>query len=283
MFKQNFEKSSELLNLDRVYQKVENIIKDDRIDIDGFQDLYGEGQVKRDKEYVEKMNGKFDQESNYKDKENKKIATIFEGIIGEQAELSEWLGSDINTIFATEYDDIVNGIDIIAEFSENKTEFSHLGLAVDATYSNQFSEKILKIKENIKKGKLATIKYFESSDMDFKGQLSQIPRVVIASDFKTVIELVELWDTGKKEDLANHPIQFQILEQIIMQLKTFKEYAQKIEFVQNVDSDRMIKKFELFIDIFDNIYKNRQKNVVDDNRRDGSTDKIKMYLNQFFK
>ncbi len=278
-----FDKPVDFLNLDKIYNKAKETIDRDRIDTKEFEDLYGEEQVKRDNEYVRKMERKFDSSGNQKEKDAKKIATIFEAILGEQIELSEWFGSDICTMATTKFDDIVNGVDVIAEFSENKTEFAHLGLAVDATYSADFDSKFLKIKENINKGKLATIKYFNSSDMDFIGQLSQVPRVIIAADAKTVTELIELWDTDKKQDLAKHPIQFQILEQIILQLKVFKDYIQSIKYNKEVDNDRIIKKFEIFIEIFEMIYKNRQENITDSGKRDGTLDKIQSYLDMYFK
>ena len=94
--------------------------------------------VQKDKEYVSRMEERFAQEkAQHPEKERiDKIAAIFEYIFYQEAESSEWLGGQVETIKTSKYDDFKNGVDLVAEFKESETSASHLGLAIDVTTSD---------------------------------------------------------------------------------------------------------------------------------------------------
>lgn len=273
----NYERQTDLmiekLNLDKIHKEAVELLKNNEIDPNKFTDLYGPENVENDKNYVKKMEERFKKPEQ---EDVDKLATILEAIIYEHAELSEWLGPNTETIKTSRYDDIRNGIDLIAEFIENEKSAFHLGLAVDATLSSdKINEKIKRIKEEIDKGKLARIKYFRSDFLGIRGELSNLPRIIIAADAKTINELSELWSEGRMKELGKHQIQFQILEEIILQLETFKNYAEK----KKLSNIALI--YQKLLKMVKDIYQKKQKNVEDFGERDSMLSVIKANLSNF--
>ena len=159
------------------------------------------------------------------------------------------MGQDVFILETSEFDDIRAGIDAVVEILRGGA-FSHLGLAIDVTYGKQQIEKKLeRIRNEIDYYDLPRVKYFISQGGDFKGELGNIPRVVIAVSRKQINELASLWlnidflrkrvhadKAGKTANLrarlrelqtklVNHPLQIEVLAQIELQLETFANYA----------------------------------------------------------
>lgn len=221
----------ESLTIDQAYARAEQTLAKDAIKPEQFADLYSDENVAQDKAYVDEMERKFEETNEPEQKEVQKLATILEAIIHEHAELSDWLGPDAHTIKPSRYDDIKNGVDSVVEFQESESSASHLALAIDATFSPDVQKKFERIKNEIDRGELARVKYFASEHLGVRGELAKIPRVVIGADAKTVRELAELWLERDNRALARHPVQFQIIEEIVAQLDAFHDYAtQKKQF-----------------------------------------------------
>ncbi|MCA9364038.1 hypothetical protein KC727_02365 [Candidatus Kaiserbacteria bacterium] len=157
--------------------------------------------------------------------ETKKTARVLEAIIHEYGELGDWFGENATTIKTSEYDDYVNGVDLVVELSDD--DFSHhLALAVDVTFgSKHVHKKFQKIKEEIDAEKLAEVKYFESHG--FRGTLKQVPRIVVGAECDTVRQLAALWNSGDKAALAGHEIRNILQAEIATELETFLAYAEK--------------------------------------------------------
>lgn len=270
-----FFKENQADNLEGAYEKAENFLDENRIDMQDFRKLYGDENVDNDAKHVSDLKQKMAEDNTPEEIEAKKLATIFEVIISEQAELSDWLGPNATTYITTEYDDIVNKVDTIVEITDEEKAASHLGLAIDATYSNLLLEKFRSIKDNISKGKLATIKYFESPSMDFKGKLNKVPRVIVSADPETIKNLIKLWENGDKKALAEHPIQFQILEEILVQLDAFEIYAKKI------GKPEIASKFRKMTTVINKIFTDKSDSIEDTGIRDGSLEKIIYYADKF--
>jgi hypothetical protein len=218
---------AERKEVDAVYKKaVERLAASGSIDPDDF-DNYDPMIINEDLKYVEEMEKRFDKDKTPESEQAQKLATVLEAILHDQIELNDWLGPDVMTRKASKYDDYKNGIDSIAEFHQ-ETGVQHLALAMDVTYSVHGNVKLKRIKEDIDRGQLSTVKYFESSDGSFRGSLSQVPRVVIGVDATEIKNLAELWVKRKNKELAVHPVQIKILEEVEMQLRAFQAYAVKI-------------------------------------------------------
>jgi len=274
MFKKMDEKGVKAELDQKVIDKAEKIIKDAETNPEDFRDLYGNTNVDRDTAYVKEMEQRFKKEDDPNDKEILNLATVFEAILYDQGEQSNWLGSKVTTVKTARYDDIKNHVDMIAEFEEDRSA-SHLGLAIDATSSTHEESKFKCIKKEIDTGKLTQVKYFKSENIGFRGQLFNIPRVVIGVEAKTVRELSRLWLEGKNKELGAHPVQFQILEEILIQLETFERYA------KSVKRDKAAMVYKKAKEQIAGIYREKLNGREDRSERDSVFEEIKREMELF--
>ncbi len=265
-----------LMNLDGSYQQAEKELNQYRISEEDFVDIYTQDMVDKDTEKASQLRNKFSKRNTPEEERAKKFATIFESILNVQAELGNWLGSETMITPTSLYDDYINHVDMIVEIEQEEFVSSHIGLAIDATFSNNLEKKFIEIKEGITVGKMAEIKYFKSSNGDFKGKLSNIPRAVITADVETIKELLELQAAKNKDALNNHWIQFQILEQLMTQINFFQEYAEKCQ------QEALVKKLKITHAIISKIYKERVAAIDDFGKRDSANDNILQHLKMFF-
>ena len=223
--KNKFEHSSYEENvLAQAYERALSGRGQEQIDMERFVDDYGAENVAGDRQRVSDLEAKFEAEMTPEIREAIRLGTILEAIVVEQTELNEWFGPDVRTRKASRFDDVVNGVDAIAEI-EREHSTSHLALAVDVTYGVLLQKKFDRIRHEIDDGTLATVKYFENTDETFRGRLRKVPRVVLGVEKQKVVELAELWTSGKQKELAVHPAQLQLLDEILVQLRSFAEYA----------------------------------------------------------
>ena len=273
----DFFKEEHLQNLEqgKAYKKAERVIKDNEVQINDFRKLYGDDNIDRDEKYVAEMEEEFKKGSSLESKKINELATVLEAIIFEQSEQNEWLGSDAQTIKTSRYDDIKNGVDMIVEFIQEDESAAHLGMAIDATFNSDTEAKFKRIKAEIDEGKLAEVKYFESDNIHFKGKLKMLPRIVVGADFKTVSELSELWLEGNNKALAEHQIQFQVLEEIIMQLRAFKTYA------EGAGQQKITGVYKRALNIILPVYREKAKKMKDNRERDSVFLDIEKNLEMF--
>jgi hypothetical protein len=200
------------------------------IDPKKFKD-YDQSAVLADIQAVEDTKKKF--KDTPEEVERKKLSDATEHLIQDQIETNDWFGPDVIMIASSEYDDIFNGFDAFVEFQDA----SHLGLALDFTYSAAPEKKFDRIKKEIDRGIPPSAKYFESEHI--VGRLKSVARCVIEVDRPVVDEIMakelrlqHYKSTGDREnirkvrkDLESHPLQLYLLEQLLYQLKVFKQYA----------------------------------------------------------
>ena len=218
--------------LDRAHERAQKILGENVIDQRSFGGLYPQAEIDRDLATVRRFENKFQEESTLQEREDKKLATIFEAIFHDGLTRGRWLGEDVNAIKPSRFDDIVNKVDSIVEFQkgvaverEDKSA-SYLALAMDVTFGSHVEEKLRRIKNvEIGEGKLTQIKYFESRYLGGQLELSGVPRVVVGADRETVKGLVEVWLSGDEKALEAHPLRAMVLEEIRMQLEAFEAYA----------------------------------------------------------
>lgn len=157
----------------------------------------------------------------------KMLADTLEGII---LNVKSWFGPTSNIYPTTRYDDYFNGVDLVAERTQGGAS-NHNGFALDITYAgyNAIHKKINRIVERLKKGEMGRVAFFKSNDGRYKGQLNQIPLVVIGVDGNTMRGLVNMFAENQDEDIENHQVQFQITEQVLMQCDFFIKLAETLE------------------------------------------------------
>lgn len=187
--------------------------------------------VQADIEFVQKMEERFAEESGRLSPEVKrlqKLAKIFEAIIFQHAEQSNWFGESATTLETSRYDDIVNKVDAIVEFQEGESSASHLAVAMDVTIAEHFGAKFDHVKQGIDEGKLTEVKYFASDFLNIRGRKSKVPHVIIGVDRKTLYDVIDAWMKGDNRRLADHPVQIKILEEIRVQLRAYQKYAEQV-------------------------------------------------------
>jgi len=258
----NIEREISKKQLDAVYEKADGKIKDEQINPDDFADIVGKEKISKDKKYVENMESVFAKEADPNQEESRKLATILEAVLHEHSELSEWLGPNSFTAKASRYDDIKNGVDTIAEFEDEDSGKIEV-LAIDITTSQDLSKKIGRIKKEIESGEMAKIDYFSSQHTDTRQSLKNIPRIIIGADKRTVSEIGNLWVKGENNALGEHNIQFQIIEEMILQCVKFKEYAEKF------GKSDIASKYQKLNEILRKVYDEKKSGgVEDDHERD---------------
>jgi len=267
-------------DIDLIYRKIAlPSLEKLRPSFSEFKDIYPPQEIQKDEEKVKELQKKFKQRETPEEEKINKIATIFEAVFGEGAEQHNWLGETVIMLPTSLYDDFKNGVDCVAEFQEeiedkeaNETlnKIVWAALNIDVTTSQECWRKFERIKEEIEKGKLAYVKYFRSEHTDYKGILKNIPKVVIAVQPNTVMELAELWamrkEKGKEAEathrLETHPIQFQVLEEILFQVRAFASFAEKHQKQEIAQKYREIER------IINKIYLNKKSVLRDTQQRD---------------
>jgi hypothetical protein len=270
-----FEHIDEKIDIEKAGRRAEEVLARDAIKPHDFIKLYGQENVHTDEEWVRKREAEIAATSTPETQEALALSRVFEAIIHLHAELSDWFGPRAHTIRASRYDDLKNGVDEIMECQLGRGAAAHLALAIDVTFSPNIRDKFERIREEIDRGELATVKYFHSEYMHFRGQLSNVPRVIIGADCRTVKELADLWLNDKKRKLGEHQIQFQILEEILSQLKTFRAYAEQRGKTDLVDI------YERAEGLVVKIWEQKRKALEDNGLRDNVFASIKDYLKEF--
>lgn len=197
-----------------------------------FKDDYSVGETERDKNLSKRLRKrlKSELENNKTLREFYKDSFVFETILFEHIELSEWLGAEAETILPSDYDDIVNGIDVIVRFdTDESVDSEYLGVAVDVTSSedgDSLQKKFEKIKDLIENGRLSRLKHFKARGSEEPGL--DVPRVIVGTDHANLDNLKEKWLSGDKKALALDSFQFKMLYMMRAQLRSFRNYSKAL-------------------------------------------------------
>lgn len=191
------------------------------------QNGYTEESVTAELDRVNGYKERWDSENSEELQKQKKISDILEGIIVDQFSGS-WLSKKAEGHYTSEVDDVLRGVDVIAELKEDE-DSHYLGFAIDVTMAKDPSvldQKLAKNWRDVETGKFPEIKYFEDADGN-KQSLSPV-RVLIAVNPIFARELIRLEYLNKKDLLAGHKFQSHLIFQIKEQLEAYYRYAQEI-------------------------------------------------------
>ncbi|MCL5410254.1 MAG: hypothetical protein M1324_00135 [Patescibacteria group bacterium] len=221
------------MNDKKAYAMAAESLEKDAIKEEDFAYLYGEENVRRDLEKVAAAESDFKQRETPESEQLKRYSTIFEWIVNERVELSDYFGSNAFTRRASHYDDLMNGVDTILEFRndpEESKQASYLTLGIDDTFSTRpevQEKKLRRIKSKIDSGKLTQVKYFSSDYMNFRGELKNVPLIVLGTELRTVAQLRDLMLSRDNKILDSHPIQHLLLQEAKLETDTFSGYAER--------------------------------------------------------
>lgn len=226
------------------FKKYLKLLDEYRLGYDDFKDIYSPEEIRNDKNKVEKS------------KLGKNEATIrgelFEGILIEQAELSNWFGQDSRLIALTEYDDRFSATDFVIEIKNKDGEI--IRILVDATTSvnREIIKEKLEKSMDLKEKKLADIKYFKSEMEDYRGKLRDMPRVVIGIDPYSLEDLcIDVYEKKNQQD--KNPVQFIILNEMFQQFNLLYNVCKNNDF-----NSEMISKVEKAKNVIDDLLKEKE-------------------------
>jgi bisphosphoglycerate-dependent phosphoglycerate mutase len=277
MTKEGFEEVGYVLH-ERAYQRAEQIY-DQKMKGRHMKDFVGdepytEEAMKRIEDRVVQIEVEFaeqverlPEDLRQKHEMSKKLADCLEGVI---LNVKTWFGPTSKVYPTTRFDDYVNGVDLVAE-RMNGDIANHHGFALDITYAgyNTILKKLNRIADKLKKGKMGKVDFFKTNDGKFKGQLNGIPLVVIGADGNTMRGLVNMFAEGSDEEIEDHPVQFQIVDQVLMQCDFFINFAETIE--KKEVKDRVIEAYRILRRDFELIKKLKERLAttgLDDGTRD---------------
>ncbi|PIR83014.1 hypothetical protein COU19_02505 [Candidatus Kaiserbacteria bacterium CG10_big_fil_rev_8_21_14_0_10_56_12] len=190
-----------------------------------FASLYGDTAVQQDIALTNRLKEQFKARNSPEEERQKKVADIFEAIVLVQSESNEWLGG-AQTLKTSPYEDFINKVDMIAEWSTPTDGSRVLALAVDVTFGTMsIRRKLADIKSEIDGDKLGSIKYFRDERKDFMGTRNNVPRAVVGVSESVVEELADLWVQKKNKELSTHPVQHLFIREIETQLSAMHDYA----------------------------------------------------------
>ncbi len=208
------------------YEKSMEIVKGKRIQLDIFSN---NKDCEKDKQSVIK---KIKEINSVVHSDNGKMeamvqAEILETMLYVFSKDFSWFGENTSSILPSVYDDLFLGNDLILEHKIDDL-VSHTGLGIDITLGEESSINKLEYTRNrIKKGELGKVKYFQSPDGRYKGELNSIPHFVVGIDRSNLFKITDLWVKDKKEEIKNHPAQISLLNQMIMQCDYFTSLLNK--------------------------------------------------------
>ena len=156
----------------------------------------------------------------------KRISDVFEAMLADQIKNNNWFGGNAELIASSEYDDFIHHIDGVLHFKIPGSS-DYIALGADVTFSRaSIQEKISHIKKKLLKDDWLRVKYFELPDESFKGELKEVPYIILGADAHSVLQMAEQWtDEAGEKYLGKHWMQAQLLDMAIMQCDEFSKFA----------------------------------------------------------
>lgn len=214
--------------IEDAYEQSKVFLDTTRIKIDNFSGLYDPSLLEADQKEVDRLKDIFQrqEQENTPIREAKHASVVLEAAISRNVSQNLWFGGNSSIVHTSEYDDFVNGVDGILRIKETGRD-SFLALGVDVTFSGYVEKKIERIRDELARGELAEVKYFDLPSAGFKGRLTDVPRIVLGADFRTVAELAHQQNIGNENVVKKHWLQYQLLEMAIMQCEAFGRFAKR--------------------------------------------------------
>ncbi len=217
------EQDHKLLPWQAAFEKTQKILKEAPT-ISDFADHYPAEEIAVD----ERLVTEFEQVMKRRDKEraidpaHQAEAQVLEAIIYEESEMSDLLGPESSTVLTSKFDDYFNHTDCAVEFGEPDEKGQAPIIALDVTVQKELGGKFATILKELRSGTLTSLKYFESARGD-KGSRDFVPRVIVGCDRKLVPQIAYTW-MNFKQQMAEHPLQLLILNEIRIQLESQYDY-----------------------------------------------------------
>lgn len=210
---------------------------------------FSEDEIKQDLAEIKNIKSNINKENNLKsaikerhkelnDDQRKEVVNyyqrmglLFEGFLYSNISESK-IFQDVILHKTSEFDDIKNGVDFVAEYQNPDNPKSYIALAMDASFSmdpSSINKKIDRSMTSINKGKFSFVKYFEFEEGSPEKSLG-MPRVVVGAEEDKARSLLSRWHTREVDkvggaDFSEDPVWSLMALQINEQLKVFIDQA----------------------------------------------------------
>lgn len=237
-----FKNSNELDNL---YTRIILENKDSSETVDYYHEFEsvikgGKQEIQKDFDKLQERKELFKQKNdihspNYKKIENaKKIATLTECAVATGVSQLKWFGEKVSIVRASEFDDVMHGIDDLLEIKKDSDESDFLGLGIDVTFrgleSEEFKQKFFKLLQSIFDGYQPTIKYLKDDQGNCKKEF-KVPKMVLYFNVDDVRDMIEILRnigiSSEQDSLQNSPQRKNIMNQIIHSCKKLAKFAEE--------------------------------------------------------
>lgn len=195
---------------------------------------------------------------------------IFESRMSRLVELNDWLGGDALLTETSEYDDWVNHVDSVIEFSD-----SNLLVALDFTTTPDvlvLHKKLINIFGAIDEGALGKAKYFIFQKSGKKAPLFRLPFLIVAASPRTIEELLT------KKEQENSWVRYAIIIQMLWQIDFFENYIKR-KITDPVKQKVLLSDYEklrrIILKLKEKIAHLEGVNITDNFSEDKFTEKIK--------
>jgi hypothetical protein len=189
-----------------------------------FSGLYAAADIMSDESYVAKREHGFATNGTQTTDAavQRAHARVMEAVIQQYAGPCGWFGEGSSVSFASRYDDIANGVDLVVSLPAREGQ-KPIRIAIDATFSEQGAiRKVRDVAERLKeKKKMYEVKYFEDELTGDKGH-EEMPRVALGLARAHVVELAGLWKRNDVATLRRHEVQDIFLREIVSQLSFYR-------------------------------------------------------------
>lgn len=202
------------------YEKSQEVVLGNRIRINNFPD---HRDCERDKRDVIRKIEEINSKSHEQDGRMEALvqSEILETMLYVFSKDFCWFGESTSGILPSLYDDLFLGNDLILEHKVGGL-VSHTGLGIDITLGEESTlDKLENARNRVKRGELGKVKYFQSPDGKYTGQLNNIPHFIVGVDRDNLFKLIDLWLKDKTIEIKNHPAQVSLLTQMITQCDYF--------------------------------------------------------------
>ena len=195
---------------------------------------YSEDEVRRELSRTQEQEKQWSGSRTDHERRQKMISDALEGVMVDQFS-SDWFAGQGEGFFTSKPDDYLRGIDAVVEFTNEQTDKKdHVGFALDIAHVSSYGileHKLNSAWKEVASGNLSEVKYFEDSDEN-KTSL-KLSRVVVNVDKETVRDLIDLYSKKKKEELAKHKFQYNLILQVKMQLEAQYKFVSTYADIQD--------------------------------------------------
>lgn len=251
--------------------------EEDFVGAKGIEDMYTAESIKEDRRRVEYVKASKEYEK------HTSAGIVLENMLTEVMEESEWLLPENGEVYishTTEFDDIIESgahADAVVEMKTKDGTVIYFGLDfTTAEHPDRLNKKRNRYFDAIKRGKLFTVKYFQSDIDDYCGPLQDIPVFTVGIDRETLAKMCE--DYGISRDLSKCYVQHMVTEEILHQLD--ENIAQAS--VQHGHESVLVEKLEIYREIMLEIAEKKNSLRPEDFEAKAAEDKTYTFIKKYF-